>query len=683
LFVPVSKKNTVLMLFLFASTVEAELANWKLGGSGLSWADNDTVRVLIDTNSLSGSIQPQYIHPDINVIGLLQNWSFLRQPKDLGYIDGERPRIWKWNEGNGDPTENGVALIDGDSTTYNSSKSEGVEKQFFTIDLGVPVPAQIFGFHAPSGGYRSDGTPLRTDATPAFQVSLQEENSDIFGIKGGLALERVVAEPRENLASDVQVNFPQQYSRFFRWVRKLSTIDEEALSRDTSGGGQGNQSRALLGTISEFEVYGEGVPRRAIYKTKIIKLDTEQNFGRLFFSSQMFEMANGISVKTQQANVALGVEIRTGRDEDPNIYREYTVTGKEKVVDRNRFENELRTGFERTCASCDFVQRAPRPGMRASILYDSENWTYWSSPITQSGLPVDLASGKYIQLRITLESESFKEFIRLDSLWIETAPLLVERVVGEVALVTDLSPTRGIAEVELGADQTFSYQIKATFSSDAHTGFDSISIRTGAMPVFRELWKGDEQIAPKSISETSEGLDIVLPEKITSSNNAPLRVVFSTGIFQLATTFLGQIHYSEKESLPQQIVEGDASEFVGTNSLRVISSEGNPSKILQNFMFSTSVITPNSDGVNDELAISFNLFSLPSVVPVELSVFSLDGSKVATISGGLRGAGHHVVSWDGTSYQGDVLDPGIYMIAIDLMSEKTENLRLRPIGLAY
>ena len=203
------------------------------------------------------------------------------------------------------------------------------------------------------------------------------------------------------------------------------------------------------------------------------------------------------------------------------------------------------------------------------------------------------------------------------------------------------------------------------------------------MPVFRELWKGDEQIAPKSISETSEGLDIVLPEKITSSNNAPLRVVFSTGIFQLATTFLGQIHYSEKESLPQQIVEGDASEFVGTNSLRVISSEGNPSKILQNFMFSTSVITPNSDGVNDELAISFNLFSLPSVVPVELSVFSLDGSKVATISGGLRGAGHHVVSWDGTSYQGDVLDPGIYMIAIDLMSEKTENLRLRPIGLAY
>ncbi|MEE3233354.1 MAG: hypothetical protein VX294_04245 [Candidatus Latescibacterota bacterium] len=683
MFALVSKKNAIVIFILFASIIEAELGNWKLGGNGLSWSDNDTVRVLIDTNGMPGSIQPQYIHPDINVIGLLKDWSFLRQPKDLGYIDGERPRIWKWNEGNGDPTENGVALIDGDSTTYNSSKSEGVEKQFFTIDLGVPVPAQTFGFHAPSGGYRSDGTPLRTDATPAFQISLQEENSEIFGIKGGLALERVVAEPRENLVSDVRVDFPQQYSRFFRWVRKLSTIDEEALSRDTSGGGQGNQSRALLGTISEFEVYGEGVPRRAIYKTKIIELDTERNFGRLFFSSQPLEMVSGVAVNAPQANVGLGIEVRTGRDEDPNIYREYTVTGKEKVVDRNRFENELRTGFERTCASCDFVQRAPRPGMRASILYDRENWTYWSSPITQSGLPIDLASGEYIQLRITLESESYRDFMRLDSLWIETAPLLVERVVGEVALATDLSPIRGIAEVELGSDQIFSYEIQATFSSNVQSGFDSISIRTGTTPFFRELWKGDKQIEPQSVSETVDGLEIILQEKITSINNAPLRVIFSTGVFQLATTFLGQIHDSGTESLPQQIVEGDASEIVNTNSLRVISSKGNTSKILQNIMFSTSVITPNSDGINDELEISFNLFSLPAVVPVELCVFALDGTKVATIPIGLRGSGHHVVSWDGLSTQGNVLNPGIYMIAINLMSEKTEDLRLRPIGLAY
>ena len=120
------------------------------------------------------------VDPSVNIISLLDNWTTFRQPKELGYIDGERPRIWKWNEGNGDPTENGVALIDADSTTYNSSKAEGVDKQFFTIDLAVPMPAHTFGFHAPSGGFRSDGTPLRTDSTPAFQISIQEENSELF-----------------------------------------------------------------------------------------------------------------------------------------------------------------------------------------------------------------------------------------------------------------------------------------------------------------------------------------------------------------------------------------------------------------------------------------------------------------------------------------------------------------------
>ena len=677
------KKSTIFIIALFATTTEAEIGTWKLGGSGLSWSDNDTVRVLIDADSTPGSIQPRYIEPEVNIISLLQNWSFLRQPKELGYIDGERPRIWKWNEGNGDPTENGVALIDGDSTTYNSSKSEGVEKQFFTIDLGVPVPAHTFGFHSPSGGYRSDGTPLKTDATPAFQISLQKENSDIFDFKGSFALESVIAEPRENLVSDVRVSFPKQYSRFFRWVRKLSIIDEEALSRDTSGGGQGNQSRALLGTISEFEVYGEGVPHSAIYKTKIIKLDTERNFGRLFFSSKKLQMVNGVGIHEPQANVSLGIEVRTGRDGDPNIYREYTVTGKEKVVDRNRFENQLRTGFERTCASCDFVQRAPRPGMRASVLYDSENWTYWSSPISQSGVPIDLASGEYIQMRITLESESFKDFIRLDSLWIETAPLLADRVVGEVALVTDLNPIRGIAEVDLGIEQIFSYEIQADFSSEVRPGFDSVLIRTGATAFFRELWIDDRKVDPLSVSENLDGLQIILPQKISADNNAPIRVVFSTEVFQLATTFLGQIDDSKRESLPQQIIAGDASELVNTNSLRVISSGGNTSRVLQNITFSTSVITPNLDGINDDLEIKFDLFSLPEIIPVNLCVFALDGSKVATIYSGFRGAGRHVVNWDGLSSEGDLLQPGIYMIAIDLLSDKTEDMRLKLIGLAY
>jgi hypothetical protein len=669
-------------LYLQAGTLDAQLNVWKLGGSGSAWSGLDTVRVMVDVDSAPGAIQPVYVEPGTNIISLLENWSFLRQPKELGYIDGERPRIWKWNEGNGDPTENGVALIDADSSTYNSSKAEGIEKVFYTIDLGVPMPAHTFGFHTPSGGYRSDGTPLRTDATPAFQISLQEESSDLFGVKGGWPLEKVIGERQENLAYDVRVEFPQQYARFFRWVRKLSIIDEEILRR-AGGGGQGNQARALLGTISEFEVYGEGVPRRAIYKTKIVDLGIEQNVGRLFFAATPMRRVGDAFVEVDDAQAGVQVEVRTGRDDDPNIYREYTVTGKEKEVSRQRYENELRTGFERTCASCDYVQRAPRPGMRATILYDSENWTYWSSPIVQSGTPLGLASGSRIQVRITLQSESFADYVRLDSLWVETAPLLVESVLGEVALLDDPQPARGIAEVALGSSVDFTYDLAASFSNGDQRGFDTVFIRTDTRPQFKELWVDGQLTVPAVVEEGDAGLRVQLPRRITRSNNAPLRLVFAAEVFELATTFLGEISDSQAEGLPQPVVGGDANSDVETNGLRVISGTADTPSPLQDIVFSTPVVTPNGDGVHDALDIDYALFGLPESVPVHLRVYGLDGRLQVELPLGEQMAGAHRARWDGRDQLGHLVQPGVYLVSIVVLAEQANGAALRPVGIAY
>ena len=665
--------------------LKAEVTTWQLGGSR-PWAGQDTVSIMIDFERVPGAIQPVRIEPGVNIISLLDNWTTFRQPKELGYIDGERPRIWKWNEGNGDPTENGVALIDADSTTYNSSKAEGIGKQFFTIDLAVPMPAHIFGFHTPAGGFRSDGTPLRTDSTPAFQVSIQEENSEIFAIKGPLPLARIVAEPTQNFAPDVRIGFDQQYVRFFRWARKFSIIDETALSRNRvsgSSGGQGNQARSLLGTISEFEIYGEGFPKRATYRSKIIDLGAEQNFGRLFFTATPMRFVNGEAVEAPDARAFAEIEIRTGRDDDPNIYHEYTVTGKEKVVSRARYENDLRTGFARTCASCDFVQRSPRPGMRAAITYDSDNWTFWSTPTTQSGLPLNLDSGSFIQVFITLHSTRFADFVRLDSLWVERAPLLAARVLGEVAPLDDPRPAHGFGEVALGEMVEFAYDLSASFSGGNQRGFDQVRIQTGARPAFKELLVGGQATDPAAIREEDDGLTVLLPERVTRANNAPLRIVFAAEVFELATTFLGTVTDSEVETLPQPIVSGDASELLSTNSLRVLSVSDQQPALVQNLRFSTPVLTPNGDGVHDELHMAYSLYGLPEQVPVELAVYALDGRHVATVSQGLQTAGPQTARWDGRDAAGRALPPGVYLISVVLQSERRAAALLRPVGVAY
>lgn len=663
--------------------LKAEVTTWQLGGSQ-PWAGQDTVSIMIDFERVPGAIQPVLVEPGVNIISLLDNWTTFRQPKELGYIDGERPRIWKWNEGNGDPTENGVALIDADSTTYNSSKAEGIDKQFFTIDLAVPMPAHTFGFHTPSSGFRSDGTPLPTDSTPAFQVSIQEENSEIFAVKGPQPLARIVAAPTENFAPDVHIGFDQQYVRFFRWARKFSIIDETALTRVSgTSGGQGNQARSLLGTISEFEVYGRGFPKRATYRSKIINLGAEQNFGRLFFAATPMRVVAGEAVEAPDARAFVEVEVRTGRDDAPNIYHEYTVTGKEKVVSRARYETDLRTGFARTCASCDFVQRSPRPGMRAGVTYDSDNWTFWSTPTTQSGLPLNLQSGSFIQVFITFHSTRFEDFVRLDSLWVERAPLLAARVLGEVAPLADPQPVRGFGEVALGEMVEFAYDLSASFSGGNQRGFDQVHIHTGARPAFKELLVSGQAADPATVREEDDGLTVILPERVTRANNAPLRIVFAAEVFELATTFLGTVTDSQAETLPQPIVAGDASEMLSTNSLRVLSFSDQQPALLQNLRFSTPVLTPNGDGVHDELRVAYALYGLPEQVPIELVVYALDGRRMATVPQGLQTAGPQMARWDGRDSEGQALPPGVYLLSVALQSELRTAALLRPLGIAY
>ena len=176
---------------------------------------------------------------------------------------------------------------------------------------------------------------------------------------------------------------------------------------------------------------------------------------------------------------------------------------------------------------------------------------------------------------------------------------------------------------------------------------------------------------------------MILPERVTRANNAPLRIVFAAEVFELATTFLGTITDSEAATLPQPIVSGDASELLSTNSLRVLSSSDQQPALLQNLRFSTPVLTPNGDGVHDELRTAYALYGLPEEVPVELAVYALDGRRVATLSQGWQTAGPQTALWDGRDAEGRVLPPGVYLVSVALQSERGTAAVLRPLGIAY
>ena len=671
----------VLFTLIFAQDAPAQIAHWQLGGSGLAWSANDTTRLFIDFATTPGAIQPTYFTLDETVFSHIDNWAFWRDPSDrvFDYLDGETPRMWKWNHGVPDPSENGSWLIDGDPVTYNPPKADRIEKETFTMDLGVLVPAVAFGFIPPSEGFRSDGTPLQTDFVPAFQVtaSVAPEPPVLEGNVNPLST--VIADVNSNFEPQVRIDFTRQYLRFFRYRRTLSLLDEDAQAKS------GNVAIALIGSISEFQLFAQGVPQQAIYKTQITHLGEPVNFGRLFWRATKFRMVNGTAVETPDAAAQIKVEVRTGLDDDPAVYHEYMDTGLERVVARDHYENALRTRFVRITAASDLSERQPKPGVRASIGYDSEHWTFWSAPFVESGQPLNLRNGTYLQLRVAMESDSFDDFVRLDSLWIETAPLLAATVRGEVAALDDPQPVSGITQVPLGQAIEFVYDLQADFAAVDAPGFDLLRLRTGHQTELKslQLGPGRRETAPAAVAQEPEGLLIHLPERITRANNPPIRLVFTTEIFEFATTFQSEVLDSQRDVLPQPVVGADVGEALSTNSLRVLGTTERETAFIQNLTFSSPVFSPNGDSIHDELRVAYSLFRLPEAVPVVLAVYRLDGRRVASIEAGLQNAGPQSLRWDGLDETGQLLPPGLYLTTLNLRSEFAAEPQFRPLGIAY
>ena len=616
-----------------AWSVQAEV--WVIGRGGISWEAGADIAAGVDVRD-PVVLSPTGFSEEDNVTQAIQ---WVDAPTEDFLAEG-KGHIWD----NAAMLGSDLVLVDGDSTTSTGERFKvfGVNQtgRIFFMDLGASFPAsQIVFFPSPE----EKGAFIRS-----FEVSINDGRD--YG-KDGTPIYQIVRQVELNRDWRVEVAFPTQLLRFVK-LRVLSSNPFE---------------------IAELQVHGEGFVPRGTYVSKLIQLPRPVNYGTLAFrATKVRRGPGGMLYSEPAARARVTVQMKNGIDDTPLVYY--------KIVD-------VETGAEEetTKEEYDKLQET----LKGAIREDLTHWSPWTEPLRadSSGVYTTLLElpgpRQYFQFGLLFEG-STTDAIQVDSLAITYSPPLAEGALGEVALLSEPNPPGGIAAVPAGADTILTYDVRVDLGSPPQGGFDGVRIETPSRPRFLKLEMGNPlvEVEPDSVRVDPDGLRVYFPShRISRGRDERLRVTFGTTLLLYSTVFGGQL-LDTRGRLPQAIREGDASEDVGTNALRVVFS-GGAEDVLNALDVVPPVITPNGDGRNDQAVFSYVIVHLVQPAPTTVELYDSSGRPVRELFSGPLYAGRYEQRWDGTDAEGKTVPPGTYMVKVSVGAEEGETSRVRVVNVVY
>jgi hypothetical protein len=162
----------------------------------------------------------------------------------------------------------------------------------------------------------------------------------------------------------------------------------------------------------------------------------------------------------------------------------------------------------------------------------------------------------------------------------------------------------------------------------------------------------------------ADTLELRLPAKIASGVDL-VEVRFRAAIFGNSASFRGLVQNSASPGSWQRIDEGDPTELVSSQTVTVLALGEN--EIIRNFRMDAPVVTPNGDGVNDELVFNLDIARVGIERPVRVTIFDLSGAVVGRIVERRPDPrGRYALRWDGRDDGGETVPPGIYLVRIEV-----------------
>ncbi len=508
-----------------------------------------------------------------------------------------------------------------------------------TIDLGAVYPVdfvRLITGVAIRGGFGEH--LLRTRAGASGSRSFSYKNYEILTSDGTIAPDGTRIWTRHFAGYPASENhragladhqFPTLPARYVRiaWLIWDATCAATLTDAASRWGCYAN------GSAEEIQVYGEGYPLAVGFRSPLIDLESGKNLNSLEW----------------QAQTPLGTHIEIRSRTGNEVVEQYTFHDKNgKEVTERRYD-KLIPSFKGK------IDTSRIPGA---------DWSPYSSIYSASGAAFQSPSPRrFMELDVRLVSDNPTQAPHFNWLAVNFSDPLASEVVGEVFPL----------QVIPGQETQFSYFLRPATTRD---GFDQIAIEATTIPRFDAALVDGESI--EVVADTlAQGFRATFPRRIRSRQLVELR--FTAPIYLQATRFDAFLEDSQKAQ--RQLVDpGDAAPQVesSSNVVRLPVAD----QLFAGLSFSPALITPNGDGINDQLRISFDLINVLTARPLHLRLYDLSGQPLFTQERAGQ-AGHIAWHWDGHDQRGQRVPPGLYIAELHVAGDAGDRSVRRIVAVAY
>jgi hypothetical protein len=396
--------------------------------------------------------------------------------------------------------------------------------------------------------------------------------------------------------------------------------------------------------MGDLEVFGLGVTPFAQYISRVIDLGDAANMGPV----NVYTSING-EAKTQFST-------KTGYVANDSLY--FSQTGIP-----GEFEEVSLDDFDRTLD----------PSYAGIIRENTRDWSTWSPPYAQlENAEINAPDNRrYFQFQFRLLSGSLLDKAVVDSVVINyTTPAIADSVIAEI------SPTTAI----LGQENDFTYHLRSVTANDKR-GFDTVIIRTPFAARATGLSIDGIEINDFTWQGVDGRLQVAFPNNRITRSGQAIDVRFTSLMTISGTEFRGEVADSQSDAFPQRIIFGNANEEAVDNTLVVSARIDN--KLFTGVDFSSDIITPNGDGINDQIALKYVLLKATDPVGVQVIIYDLSGREVRRLYNARDSSGPNQVAWDGRADDNTTVPPGLYLIRLEANTDAGDATQMRSVAVVY